>query len=93
MNSKKGILKSASEPSRKVSKEPTPKRAPKPKQQPSAPTPKPVPKPTPKPKQQPSAPTPKTTKKRVAAKKNSSIQRRSIKERTTPTKKHTNTTN
>jgi len=58
MNSKKGILKSASEPSRKVSKEPTPKRAPKPKQQPSASTPKPVP-----------TPTPKTTKKRVAAKK------------------------
>jgi hypothetical protein len=69
MNSKKGILKSASEPSQKVSKEPTPKRAPKPKVQPSAPTPKPVPKPAHESKQQPSALTPKTTKKRVAAKK------------------------
>jgi hypothetical protein len=69
MKSKNAILKSASEPSQKVSKEPVPKSTPKPKQQPPAPTPKPVPKPTPKPVQQPPAQTPKTTKKRVAAKK------------------------
>jgi len=59
MKSKKVILKSASRPSQKVSKEPAPESTPKPKQQPPAPTPKPVPKPTPKPVQQPPAETPK----------------------------------